>query len=259
MAEIVGVDKIISYMTQFDFKKIKLTRGSDAVFVRKIKDGESQTDLIDAFATYVDDFITPNNFKDYKLELLGSYSDDPNARLTPVVKVAVAFSGKETTAHTGVNQAPQKPQLGLPHELSIEKYVQLATENAKLESQLERLEEKMDELLADDEDDDTDNVGSPQTLGEAVNQALMGKLDTIVDVVLGYLVNQNSRSTHQAIAGVDDHKVINGVNEFDLTMMEFRKIHPEIDQDIIRLYHLKKRNQPLFDMLVKQLRSMIDG
>jgi hypothetical protein len=257
MAEIVGLDKIISYMNQFDFKKIKLNRGSESVFVRKIKEGESQNDLVDAFATFVDDFITPNNFKDYKLELLGTYSEDPNARLTPVVKVAVAFVAKESTAHTGVNQAMHKPQMGLPPELSIEKYVSLATENAKLEAQLERLEEKMDELLADDEDDDADPVGSPQTLGEAVNQALLGKLDTIVDVVLGYLA-KSSMPNNTAIAGVE-HKTINGISDFELTMMEFRKLHPDIDDDIIRLYHLKKRNPALFDMLVKQLRSMIDG
>jgi hypothetical protein len=259
MADIVGLDRIVAYMNQFDFKKIKLSRGSEQVFVRKIKDGETQADLIDAFTTFVDDFITPNGNRDYKLELLGSYSEDPNARLTPVVKVAVAFSGKETTAYTGVTPTtPSRPQVGLPQEISIEKYVTLATENAKLEAQLERLEEKMDELLADDEDDDGDPVGTPQSLGEALNQTLMGKLDTIVDVVIGYLVNKNTMPN--PISGVEqNNKTINGISDLELTMMEFRKIHPEIDEDIIRLYHLKKRNPQLFDMLVKQLRAMIDG
>jgi hypothetical protein len=260
MAEIIGLDKIVQYMNQFDFKKIKLSRGSDPVFVRKIKEGETQADLVDAFVQWVDDFVTPGNFKEYKLELLGSYSEDPNARLSPVVKVAVAFSGKETTATPGANVGMPKHPTPLSPDISIEKYVALATENAKLEAQLERLEEKMDELLSDDEDDDDAEVGSPKTLGEAVNQALIGKLDTIVDVVLGYLTSQNMGTQHRGIAGIQDkHETINGISEFELTMMEFKKIHPEIEDDIIRLYHLKKRNGQLFDMLVKQLRGMIDG
>ena len=267
MAEIIGLDKITNYMSQFDFKKIKLSRGSDAVFVRKIKEGETEKDLIDAFSSWVDDFITPGNFKEYKLELLGSYSEDPNARLSPVVKVAVAFSGKETTATPGVNVGMSKSPTTLPPEISIDKYVALATENAKLEAQLERLEEKMDELLADDEDSEDESMGSPTTLGEAVNQALIGKLDTIVDVVLGYLAN-NTLNRHTQVAGVDPGTYVpkesiqpiidndNWENEILDVADEFRKINPHILEDLKRLLNLAKTNKPFFDMLIKQLRSM---
>lgn len=248
MADIIGLDKIVAYMNQFDFKKIKLSKGTDVVFVKRQSENETQQDLINAFESWVADFVEPGNTRDYKLELLGTYSSDPNARLTPVVKVSVAFFNKDATLPTGVNGT--KPLQTLPPEISIDKYVALATENAKLEAQLERLEEKMDELLADDEDDEDDGVGTPQSLGEAVNSALIGKLDTIVDVVLGMLMKNNAPSSNPQIAGITD---------FELTMGEFRKIHPEIDEDIIRLYHLRKRNPELFNVLVKQLRSMIDG
>jgi len=248
MPDIIGLDKIVSYMGQFDFKKIKLSKGTDVVFVKRVSETETQADLVNAFQSWVDDFVEPNNNQQYKLELMGSYSPDPQARLTPVVKVSVAFYTKDATHLPGVTG--NQRQSNLPSEISIDKYVSLATENAKLEAQLERLEEKMDELLADDEDDENVDVGTPQTLGEAVNSALIGKLDTIVDVVLAMLMQNNNPGSQPQIAGVTD---------FEMTMGEFRKNHPDIDADIIRLYKLSKMNPGLFDGLVKQLRIMVNG
>jgi len=244
-AEIVGIEKIKKYMSKFDFQKIKLSKGSEVVYIHRCKEGESQEDLVNDFTEWYDDFIEPSNFRDYKLELFGSYNPEPNAKLSPVVKVVVAFNHKDAATTTGAFYS--KPQ-NQSSSIDVDKYVAVATENATLKAQLERMEEKMDELLQE-EDEDEDEVGAaaPQTFTEAMNNALIGKLDTIVDVVLGMLANRNKPVNH--------YQGINGVESS--IMDEFKQIHPEIEEDLARLLQLAKTQPDFFKMLIGQLRKMV--
>jgi hypothetical protein len=242
-AEIVGLDKIIKYMDRFDFQKIKLSKGSEVIYIKRIKEGESQADLVNDFTAWVEDFIDDNNFRDYKLELLGSYNTDSNAKLSPVVKVVVAFHHRDAAATTGLikhSPAPSQP-------IDVNSYVAVATENATLKAQLARMEEKMDELMYDDDDED-EEIGSPApaTFTEAINNALIGKIDTIVDVVLGMIAKQNMPQ-NTGIAGIDGNDILD----------EFKQIHPEIEDDLARLLKLAKTQPDFFKMLIGQLRKMV--
>lgn len=243
-AEIIGLDKIIKYMDRFDFKKIKLSKGSENLYIRQIKEGETQSDLVNDFTAWVEDFIDDNNFRDYKLELLGSYNTNPGAKLSPVVKVAVAFHHREAAATTGLmkhSPAPSQP-------IDVNSYVAVATENATLKAQLARMEEKMDELQYQYEEEDEDEVGAaaPATFTEAINNALIGKIDTIVDVVLGMIAKQNMPQ-NTGIAGIDGNDILD----------EFKQIHPEIEDDLARLLKLAKTQPDFFKMLIGQLRKMV--
>lgn len=244
-AEIVGVDKINKYISKFDFQKIKLSKGSETLYIKTAKDNETQSDLVDDFNEWIEDFIEDNNFRDYKLELFGTYNKESNSKLSPIVKVVVAFNHREaSTTFLGTN----KKENNYSNSMDIERYISVATENATLKAQLERMEEKMDELLSEDEDDEVGNPIQP-TFTEAVSQTLIGKLDTIVDVVLGMLVKP-------AVNG-QQHYAVNGIPETDDVLVEFRKIHPDIDADIVRLYQLAQSQPELFKMLTKQLRTMV--
>lgn len=247
-SEIVGKDKIIKYMDKFDFQKIKLSRGTETIYIRRIKDGENQSDLIQDFADWVDDFIESNNFKEYKLELFGSYSTEPNAKLSPIVKAAISFHSKP-----GIGDAPVISRAShSTGPIDVDKYVALATENATLKSQLERMEEKMDEILADD-DDDGDDVGQPQTLGAAMNATIMQKLPAIVDLIIIKLMGG------QADASMIPANGINGIgdeNRIEL-LNNFASIHPDIDDDLARLYRLAQTQPEFFKMLIVQLRNIV--
>lgn len=245
MAEIIGIDKIVRYLDGYDFQKIKLSKGTDAMYIRKTKPGETKEDLVRDFRDWIDDFIDSNNFQTYKMEVFGTESDDPGARLSLIVKTSVAFHDRHQIV--GNTQPRQMPSSTSP--IDVDKYVAVATENATLKAQLERLEEKLDEMLMEDDYDD-EEVGQlePQTFGQAVNQALIGKIDTIVDVVLGYLAKSQMPST-QAINGVDD--------SFDNMITEFETIHPDIKHDIRRFYTLAKTQPQFFSMVINQLRSMV--
>lgn len=240
-SEIVGIDKIVRYINKYDFKKIKLSKGTEVVYIKRCKDGETQSDLVADFTDFHDEFISPNNFKDYKLELFGSYNDDPNAKLSPVVKATVAFHERAAVAGEFNQRSNYKPE-----PIDVDKYIQVATENATLKAQLERMEEKMDELL-EDADDEADDVGNtePETIGQALNRALISKLDTVVDVVLARLAMPNNIQPMP----------INGI-END-TLNEFRQIHPDIDEDLKRLLVLAQQNPSFFNMLIVQLRNMV--
>jgi len=241
-AEIIGLDKIVKYMDRFDFQKIKLSKSSEVIYIKRIKEGETQADLINDFTAWVDDFIDDNNFRDYKLELLGSYNTDPGAKLSPVVKVVVAFHHREAATTAGLNKyspAPSQP-------IDVNSYVAVATENATLKAQLARMEEKMDELIYDDDDDDEVGAPAPATFTEAINNALIGKIDTIVDVVLGMIAKQNMPQ-NTGIAGIDGNDILD----------EFKQIHPEIEDDLARLLKLAKTQPDFFKMLIGQLRKMV--
>jgi hypothetical protein len=245
-AEIVGIDKINKYISKFDFQKIKLSRGSETLYIKRCKENETQADLIEDLNEWVTDFIEDNNFRDYKLELFGTYSTDANAKLSPVVKVVVAFHHRDAATTAGAFQ--KQANNNTHNTMDVEKYIAVATENATLKAQIDRLEEKMDELLTEDEDEEVGAAVQP-TFTEAINGALIGKIDTIVDVVLGMLSKQNAPA-----AG---NFAINGIQETDDLLVEFRKIHPEIDQDIVRFYKLATEQPQFFSMVIQNLRKMV--
>ena len=244
-AEIVGIEKINKYISKFDFKKIKLSKGSETIYIHVCKENETKEDLIEDFNEFVIDTIEDNNFRDYKLELFGTYSTETNAKLSPVVKVAVAFHHRDVAATTGAYH--KQGNNNTHNTMDVEKYIAVATENATLKAQIDRLEEKMDELLAEDEDEEVGAAVQP-TFTEAINSALIGKLDTIVEVVLGMLSKQNKPAGNFAI---------NGIPETDDLLIEFRKIHPEIDQDIVRFYKLATEQPAFFTMVIQNLRKMV--
>jgi len=244
-AEIVGIEKINKYISKFDFKKIKLSKGSETLYIHVSKENETKEDLIEDFNEFVIDTIEDNNFRDYKLELFGTYSTETNAKLSPVVKVAVAFHHRDVAATTG---AFHKQGNNQSNNMDTDKYIAVAVENATLKAQIDRLEEKMDELLSEDEDEEVGAAVQP-TFTEAINGALIGKIDTIVDVVLGMLTKQNAPQ-----AG---NFAINGIPETDDLLIEFRKIHPEIDEDIVRFYKLATTQPQFFTMVIQNLRKMV--
>jgi hypothetical protein len=250
-ALIIGKEKIIKYLSKYDFQKIKLSKGADTVYIHKTKEGENQEDLVNDFNEWVEEFIEPTDFRDYKLELFGTYSNNPEAKLSSIVKVVVAFNYRNVAINSGdiYNRATTKEN---NNPIDVDKYLAVATENATLKAHIERLEEKMDELVSIDEDDDED-IGShvPPTFTEAINQTLIGKMDTIVDVVLGMLMkNQN---TAPAINGVVEYEF----NDITEIIAEFQSIHPDIADDLKRLLKLAQTQPDFFSMLIKNLRNMV--
>jgi hypothetical protein len=241
-AELVGLEKIVRYLERYDFQKIKLSRGVEAVYLKRSADGENKDTLIADFADWVENFIQPDNYKEYRLELFGTYKTEPEAKLSPVVKVTVQFNQKGSVGAT-------EPAHRLPaptNPIDVDKYVSMAVELASVKAQNERLEEKLDELLEEMESEEPEmGAPEPKNIGEAVNQAIMGKADKIIDALLMYFTASQGISSAQPINGVEN------------TLEEFRVIHPEIDADLERLLVLAKNRPDFFKMLIAQLRNIV--
>lgn len=245
-AEIVGIDKIIKRIKKSDeFNRLILTCKKELSYMKSCDDNFTTEDLIEDFKEYVEDFIEENNFRDYKLELR-NYEQDSKTKYSPVLNVVVAFHHRDAATTTG---AYNKQVNNQSNNMEVDKYIAVAVENATLKAQINRLEEKMDELLSDEEEEEEVGSAAPATFTEAINGALIGKIDTIVDVVLGMLAKQNAPA-----AG---NFAINGIPETDDLLVEFRKIHPEIDQDIVRFYKLATEQPQFFSMVIQNLRKMV--
>ena len=243
-ATIVGIDKIINYIKDSeDFNKLILTCKKETIYNKSSNSFESKEDLIEDFNDRMLDFIEENNFRDHNLELR-NYEQDSKTKYSKVNNVVVAFHNREVATTT----LAYKQGNNQPNNMEVDKYIAVAVENATLKAQINRLEEKMDELLFEDEDEEVGAAVQP-TFTEAINTALIGKLDTIVEVVLGMLTKQNAPA-----AG---NFAINGIPETDELLIEFRKVHPEIDEDIVRFYKLATTQPQFFTMVIQNLRKMV--
>jgi hypothetical protein len=253
MAEVVGAEKVFNYISKYHFRKIKLSKGSDVVYTDSVKANGEEAILLDRFQNWVSDFIEPDNYREYKLELFGTNKEEAEVRqLTPVIKISVMFNQKDYTparAFSGVNSSSN---------VDFKEYTALAVENAKLNAQLSRLEEKLNDLVieADVEEEATPSVS------ERIGAVLLDRADDIISVLLMKLGGALTPVTPQApISGVNN-EVMN--NEADVVFednlldlgYEFKEINPDIVSDLQKLLNLAKTNKPLFDMLIKQLRSM---
>ena len=112
----------------------------------------------------------------------------------------------------------------------------------------------MDELLADDDDDDA-AIAEPQTLGAAMNATIMQKLPAIVDLIIIKLMGGAADVSMQpanGISGIDDAHDTN-INNL---ITDFQMIHPEIGDDLARLYKLATTQPDFFKMLIVQLRNI---
>jgi hypothetical protein len=244
-AEIIGLDKINKWFNQFTFQKIVLKKQSSIVYLKIIKGDETQSDLIEDFNNFIEDFIQRDNFKAYTLEIFGTYSQKENAKLSNVAKINVQFN-QSTIANPFVKKEEKNETK--KSDINTQDYIALAVENAELKSQLNRLEEKIDELLSEEFEESEDEIGQPMTIGQALNQTFISKLDTIVDVVLANLMTRGINNNQTAINGTD--------TDIMLIIEEFRTINPDIESDLAKLLNLAKTKPDMFKMLIQTLRNM---
>jgi hypothetical protein len=243
-AEKIGLDAINKWFNLFTFQKIVLKKQSNIIYLKQIKGDETQSDLIDDFNDFVADEIKPDNFKIYNLEIFGTYSQKENAKLSNVAKIPVQFF-VSNIANPFVKR--EEKNENKKSDIDTQSYIALAVENAELKSQLNRMEEKMDELLSEEYEENDDQIGEPMTIGQALNHTFISKLDTIVDVVLA---NFMSRSPAQQTA-------INGTDSDIYSIIEeFKLINPDIESDLAKLLNLAKTKPEMFKMLIQTLRNM---
>lgn len=249
MAEVVGTDKILNYIGKYRFRKIKVTKGADVVYTDSVKANGEESYLLDRFSTWVNDFIEPDNYKEYKLELFGTNKEEAEVKqLTPVIKIAIQFNTKEYMQPRSNFSGPGASAF------DFKEYTALAVENAKLSSQLAQMSEKLNDLIeAQDEPKEASVTGK-------IGEVLLSRADDIISLLL--MKFGGMQPAPQGISGVAEETAQVPAdsevweNEILDVADEFKEINPDILTDLKKLLQLAKTNKPLFDMLIKQLRSM---
>lgn len=250
-AEIVTTEKILKLLEKYDFLKVRVLRGSDAVYLDIARPGDTAAELQNRFADWVNEFIFDDNFKEYKLELYGNQEGDPNGKKTCFLKTTIQFHPTPgTLIKSGV------PSLGaVPKDegFTPREFIQLAQEKAILEARCAQLEERVlqleDELeeLRESMPEEGEEEAKPQGIGEVMNQALMSNADKIIGVLCDKLLGSSS----VALAGIPEPTE----NKYQV-YEEMCAIEPNFPQHLQMLYDLRKNNPFVYSVALDKLKSL---
>tara|TARA_R110000868_G_C10968444_1_gene769402 strand:+ start:5151 stop:5909 length:759 start_codon:yes stop_codon:yes gene_type:complete len=250
-AELVGLDKVLKYCASYEFQKLKLSRGTDTIYLARAKEGENEQNLLDNLNEWVEEFITSDNFKEYKLELFGTYKENKGGALAPIVKITVSFNDKPNGL-VSRNSEPMGSMINNnKNSIDIGAYVEAMTQNARLEAKLEQMEQRLNDM--EDEEDEEAAVGNvapelnPQ---QVLIAAIAKKADLIVDAAIGRLFPTPPPQNY-AVAGANDAL---GYAEI---IKRFEVINPQFKSDFIRLLTLAETQPDTYNFLVNNLRSMV--
>jgi len=250
-AEIVSIDKILRLLEKYDFLKIRLLRASDAVYLDQAKPGDTATDLQNRFADWINEFITEDNFKEYKLELYGNSEGDSNGKKTLFLKTSIQFN--PTPGALIKSGAPSMGAMPKDEGFTPREYIELAREKAILEAKCSQLEDRIIEL-EDEIDELRENQpieeNKPQSMGEVMNSALMANADKIIGVLCDKLFAGGSS---MAVAGVEP------TNDIEMKYMLFNEmceIEPNFTDHLQMLYNLRKNSPFVYAMALEKLKSM---
>jgi hypothetical protein len=251
-AEIITTDKILKLLGNYDFLKIRLLRGSDAVYLDQVKPGENAADLQSRFQDWINDFIQDDNFKEYKLELYGNAESDPAGKKTLFLKTTIQFN--PTPGQLVRSSAPQAMGSSRDDGFTAKEYIELAREKAILEAKCETLENKYLDL--EDEISELREVvesgsaeAAPKTMGEVMNAALMSNADKIIGVLVDKLMGNNNNFS---LAGLDPV-------DTDLkyqTLDAMCEIEPNFPDHLTMLYNLRKNDPMIYNIALAKLKNL---
>jgi hypothetical protein len=251
-AEIITTDKILKLLGNYDFLKIRLLRGSDAVYLDQVKAGENAADLQNRFQDWINDFIQDDNFKEYKLELYGNAESDPTGKKTLFLKTTIQFH--PTPGQLVRSSAPQGMGAIRDDGFTAKEYIELAREKAILEAKCETLENKYLDL--EDEISELREVvesgsesAAPKTMGEVMNAALMSNADKIIGVLVDKLMGGNNNFS---LAGLDPVAIDAKYQMLD-AMCE---IEPSFPDHLTMLYNLRKNDPMIYNIALSKLKNL---
>lgn len=251
-AEVITTNKIIKLLGNYDFLKIRLLRGSDAVYLDQVRPGETAADLQNRFQDWISDFIDDDNFKEYKLELYGNADSDPAAKKTLFLKTTIQFN-----ATPGQLVKPGAPQVvGSTHDgFTAKEYIELAREKAILEAKCETLESKYLDLEDEIQElrevvETSGDQEQPKTMGEVMNAALMQNADKIIGVLVDKLMGN---SNNFALAGLDTAAPVDTKYQIFDAMCE---IEPGFPDHLNMLYQLRKNDPMIYNIALAKLKNL---
>jgi hypothetical protein len=242
LAEFIGIEAINENLENLNFDAIGVYQGKLEKFKKIATEDCEEADLIQAFNQWAERMLMSNpiNSQLYSIQLYDFPKEGgKNLRGTTSFTFMLCDKVKQNlnnnTGNLSTNFISQK-ELNLALENQ-----RLAFENTLLQKQLEE-----DEALEDDEDE-PEQIGA---IGQIQN-AVMAKLPQLIDMLIaGFLTQNNTQSNTQSNMNL-------GIgSNIDELIIEFKKINPNIENDLAKLLKVAQEKPQLFKMLIQNLRAM---
>jgi hypothetical protein len=243
LAEFIGIDAINENLENLSFDAIGVYQGKLEKFKKIATDDCEEADLILSFNQWAERMLQSNpiNSQLYSIQLYEAPKEGgKNLRGTTSFTFMLCDRVKNIASNsTNGNMANNNVTL---KELNLALENQrLAFENTLLQKQLEE-----DEALEDDEDE-------PEEIGAIghIQNAVMAKLPQLIDMLIaGFLTQNNTQSNTQSNMNL-------GIgSNIDELIIEFKKINPNIENDLAKLLKVAQEKPSLFKMLIENLRAM---
>jgi len=241
MDKFVGINNVLKQLGRYEHNGLAVftQRGNDEVYRRYQLEGETTEDVNESFGEWLNDLEqqNPDSFVNYKIQL---YEFPEGAKKRRGCGV-ITFQLNETP---NKEHFKRKDTAMVSGDYVHKDTMLLAIENAQLKNKNEQLEERLQaieaKMLEDDNEDEYED--EPNMVG-ALNDALKDRMPQIIDFVIGMISNKQTPA-------------INGVNNINEIIDEFKSINPQIETDLAKLLQLAKTKPELFKMLIQQLRAM---
>jgi len=237
LAEFIGIDAINSNLENLNFDAIGVYQGKLEKFKKIATDDAEEEDLILAFNQWADRMLQSNpiNSQLYAIQLY-EFPKEGGKNLRGTTSFTFMLCDK-------VKQNLQTPAISNNNFIS-QKELNLALENQRLAFENSLLQKQIEEE-EDLEEDEPEEIGA---IGQIQN-AVMAKLPQLIDMLIaGFLTQSNNNTQSNMNLGI-------GSNIDDL-IIEFKKINPNIENDLAKLLKVAKEKPTLFKMLIENLRAM---
>jgi len=237
LAEFIGIDAINSNLENLNFDAIGVYQGKLEKFKKIATDDAEEEDLILAFNQWADRMLQSNpiNSQLYAIQLY-EFPKEGGKNLRGTTSFTFMLCDK-------VKQNIQAPAISNNNFIS-QKELNLALENQRLAFENSLLQKQIEEE-EDLEEDEPEEIGA---IGQIQN-AVMAKLPQLIDMLIaGFLTQSNNNTQSNMNLGI-------GSNIDDL-IIEFKKINPNIENDLAKLLKVAKEKPTLFKMLIENLRAM---
>jgi hypothetical protein len=236
LAEFIGLEAINENLENLNFDAIGVYQGKLEKFKTIATDDVDEADLIQSFNQWAERMLKSNplNSELYSIQLYEAPKD--------------GFKNlKGTTSFTFMLTDRQKQNTNVPaprnENYISQKELNLALENQRLAFENTLLQKQLEDEAFDDDEEEAEPVGA---LGQIQN-SIIAKLPDLIDMLISGFLTQKTQSTNMNL-GIGSN--------IDELIIEFKKINPNIENDLAKLLKVAKEKPSLFKMLIENLRSM---
>lgn len=239
-ADIIGLQKLIKHIEGYEFCRVEIKRGANTIFVKTGENNEATEELIEAVEDWAKDLLDsdPNNATMYRLGLSGKNNPEKPGHGTKFLHVDFRLNDPSQAWETRGKQSSVGGDVYL--ELG-----ELRAINQQLTAENERLQMRIDELEALEDDDDDEPEQSTDMLGAVIEQ-FKPQLPALIGALVNKLLNNGTEQQTNAMP-------LSGITDMEEIIEKLKKHDPQLEAHLAKLLTIAESNPAQFKMLLNML------